>query len=407
MASKISAWTAKRTGNLNKFYTRPEVGALLTAELGEEAPRSVLDLGAGEGSLACAIARRWRGIEVRTVDIDDACVDGLHERLAAEGVASHRHSHLDALDPELPEKLGAGEFDLAVCNPPFFRPAWDRAFARILQAADFADACGSVADCTAEILFFAQVLRLLRDGGRIAFIVPDGLATGWRALPFRKALLASHHLKSVIQLPPYSFVDTEAYCFILIVEKGGPRADEPVKLLRLRDDGVALDPVWVASKAAEQRFDHAFHAASAYIGGTFTLRDLGADVRRGSLSSVERRRAGFPVFHTGDFPGRGHWLELGDEVGQVAGKNLVVAEAGDILMARVDRELHDKIARIESGRIAITDCVYRIRVPAEQRARAFAALSSDSCRERIIAATKGVGARLIGKGELLDLPLAS
>jgi type I restriction enzyme M protein len=403
--TKLSSWAAKRVGTLNRFYTRPEVGQLLTAELGPAEPRRVVDLGAGEGSLSSAVARRWPGLDVTTVDIDEGCVAGLQERLAAEGASAHRHCACDVLDIDLPATIGGGGYDLAVCNPPFYRPAWDRSFARILQAADFADACASVADCTAEILFFAQILRLLEDGGRIAFIVPDGLATGWRALNFRTALLERHQLKAVIQLPPYSFRDTEAYCFVLIVEKGKAQADAPIKLVRMSEDGEVLEPVWIDEAAARTRLDHAFHSAQGGFDHGFTLRELGAEIRRGALSTVDRRHADFPVFHTGDFPARGDYVALGNEVGSVAGRKLVVAEAGDILMARVDRELHDKIACVASGSIAITDCVYRIRLPAEHRARAFAALSAGDARQRIIATTKGVGARLIGKGDLLDLPL--
>ncbi|MFY1004857.1 N-6 DNA methylase, partial [Escherichia coli] len=85
-----------------------------------------------------------------------------------------------------------GLFDLAVCNPPFFRPDWNRDFARILQYADLADACPSTSDVTAEILFLAQNLRMVRDGGKIALIAPDGLLTGWRSSAFRRALMDRH-----------------------------------------------------------------------------------------------------------------------------------------------------------------------------------------------------------------------
>jgi type I restriction enzyme M protein len=402
---KISAWAAKRIGSLNRFYTRPEVGALLTTELGPTVPRKVVDLGAGEGSLTSAVLHRWPDIEATTVDIDEVCLQGLRQSLASKGAKSHRHWTADVLDFDLPQKLGCERFDLAVCNPPFYRPSWDRSFARILQAADFSDACSSVAECTAEILFLAQILRLLSDGGRVAFIVPDGLATGWRALSFRTALLRRLQLKAVIQLPPYSFQDTEAYCFVLIMEKSGRQLDVPIKLIRMMDDGRVLAPVWIDSEAAKARLDYAFHAAMACGESSITLRQLGADVRRGSLSTVERRQALFPVFHTGNFPPRGQSVALSNEVGAAPGRKLVVAEAGDILMARVDRELHDKVACVASGRMALTDCVYRIRLPAEHQQTAFAALTSAEARERILAATKGVGARLIGKRELLDLPL--
>ena len=398
-----SAWTARRTGNLNKFYTRPEVGELLTAALGDISPSRIVDLGAGEGSLSLAVVRRWKDAEVTTVDLDDTCLGELHQRLLDAGVKVHEHRTLDVLDSSMPAELH-DNFDLAVCNPPFYRPAWQRGFADILRAAAFAEACPSVTDATAEVLFFAQNLRLVREGGTIALIVPDGLATGWRARAFRKALVSQHTLESVIQLPPHSFADTEAYCFLLIVRKGKNACDEPVRLSCLRDDGTVSDAICIRAEEAETRLDWAFHSAAQSTGGSvFTLRSLSAEIRRGSLSSVERREAAFPVFHTGDFPALGEPVEFPACDGDLG--QCVVAETGDILMARVDRDLHNKITFVANGHQAITDCIFRIRLPQEQRLKVFKAMTSETGRRRLQAATKGVGARLLGKGDLLDLSL--
>lgn len=401
---KTSSWAARRDGTLNRFYTRNAIGDILTAELGEIAPHRVIDLGAGEGSLSSAVARKWAAVEITTVDIDESSVEQLHDQLLAAGVRAHSHCTLDVFDYDLPSRLGHQQFDLAVCNPPFFRPEWQPRFAHILGAAQFADACPSVADTSAEVLFFAQNLRLVREGGTIAIIVPSGLATGWPALAFRRTLLREHTLRTAIQLPPYSFLHTEAHCFILIVTKGGGDCENPVKLLRLEEGGPS-EPIWVAASDAETRLDWGYHSSTRSLPeGFFTLRQLGAEVRRGSLSTVQRRAAAFPVFHTGDFPAPGESVTLPEEDAPDSGK-VVRAEVGDILMARVDRDLHEKIAIVERGNAAITDCLFRIRLPLGERERAFRALSSAEGRARIKAATKGVGARLIGKGELLDLPL--
>lgn len=405
-ATKLTAWAAKRAGTLNKFYTRAEVGELLTREIGCIAPQSVLDLGSGEGSLASAVARRWPQAPIMTVDVDPACVDDLHAALLSAGCEHHEHRILDVLNSDLPNEFANRRFDLAVCNPPFYRPDWKREFADILREAELASACPSKVDATAEILFLAQNLRLLNEGGTVALIVPDGLATGWRALAFRRAILSHHSLRTVVQLPPYSFLDTEAYCFILILDKGRADPSDAVKLLRLDEHGDVSEPIFIEQQFAEVRFDYAYHhiALSAPSGAT-SLRQLGAEVRRGSLSTVQRKASDAFVFHTGDFPSASSSVCLDKGIPDISGKRLVVAEPGDILMARVDRELHEKVTFVAEGRAAITDCVYRIRLPEKHQKRAFDALTSAEGRKRIQAATKGVGARLIGKGELLDIPL--
>lgn len=397
----------KRQDTLNRFYTREAVGDLLVDQLGAFAPNNVLDLGAGEGSLSAAVLRRWQGTVAVTVDLDPAIVEGLHRRLQYAGAGQHHHHEHDVLDSMLPSSLiEHGPFDLAVCNPPFFRPDWDRKYADILQAAQLAEACPSTVDATAEILFLAQNLRMVREGGKVALIAPDGLLTGWRSVAFRRALMDRHAIDCVLQLPNHSFHDTEARCFILVITKNaGP--SETVKLLRYDANDGLSDPITISRKQAETRMDFDFHTnRGGHEGRVSTLRQLGADIKRGSLSSIARKAANYKTFHTTDYRSipEGMIALEGDPALPDDGK-LVVAEAGDILLARVDRSLHEKVAMVISGCAAVTDCIYRVRVPAEFRTPVFDALRSPAGMASLLAATKGVSARLLGKADLLDMPL--
>ena len=405
MLNRQNAWTIKREGTLNRFYTRPEIGSIIAKEIGNIDAKRIVDLGAGEGSLSVAVLQRWPSASITTVDVDPTCADSLCKTLAEAGCTDHVHFSLDVLSRDCANTLRPQNFDLAICNPPFYRPAWKQEFADILYEGDLGTACPTRAEATAEILFLAQNLRLLKAGGTAALIVPDGLVTGERALAFRRALIAHHTVCTVIQLPPYSFFDTEAFCFIIVLKKGR-EPSKPIKLIRLNDTGEVTEPLFVEPCQAERRMDFAYHSATSFatIGST-SLRQLGADIRRGSLSTVDRKATTSFIFHTGDFPARASTVKLDHVAPTHSKKKLVVAEVGDILMARVDRDLHDKITLIETGKVAITDCVYRIRVPQSYQKSVFSALTSQIGRDSIRAATKGVGARLIGKGDLLDLPL--
>jgi type I restriction enzyme M protein len=402
-----STFAEKRQDTLNRFYTRTAVGELLVDQLGDFAPRNVLDLGAGEGSLSAAVVGRWQGMTAVTVDLDAGIVEGLHDSLRDAGATLHRHHVRDVLEPTLPASLAEdGLFDLAVCNPPFFRPTWNRDYARILQQADLADACPSTADATAEILFLAQNLRMVRDGGKIALIAPDGLLTGWRTTAFRRAIMDCHAVDCVLQLPNHSFHDTEARCFVLIITKNAGPTEE-VKLLRYDASAGLSAPIIVSRVDAETRMDFDFHAHRGdHVGRVVTLRQLGAEIRRGSLDTIARKAATYTTFHTTDYRGiEDGIVTLDADPGLPENGKLVVAETGDILMARVDRSLHEKVAIVESGRAAVTDCIYRVRVPVEVRASVFDALRSPAGVASLLAATKGVSARLLGKADLLDLPL--
>ena len=219
---KYSKFSSIREGNLNRFYTRQMVGELLTAQIQMLNPDNVIDLGAGDGSLSASVAESWQSAEYVTVDLDPDCIPNLHAKIMNAGATRHLHYVHDALDPNLPLALAQHRpFDLAVCNPPFFKPEWRRDFARILQEADLADACPSVADASAEVLFLAQNLRLVRAGGTVAMIAPDGMMTGWRTKMLRRVLCSKHRIDCVLQLPEHSFHDTEARCFVLILTKLG------------------------------------------------------------------------------------------------------------------------------------------------------------------------------------------
>jgi len=269
-----------------------------------------------------------------------------------------------------------------------------------------ADACQSTADVTAEILFLAQNLCLLKDGGTVALIAPDGMLTGWRTALFRRSLLSKHRVDCVIQLPRHSFHDTEARCFVLFLrKKGGPT--DCVKLLRYDTASGLSEPLFINSEKAEQRMDYDYHSEqSAHGEQVLTLCQLGADIKRGSISTVEARNADFPIFHTIHYRmAEGGQLNLAPLLSRLPKKRLVIAEPGDILMARIDRNLHHKVAMVASGQAALTDCVYRVRLPAKVRDAAFKALSSSEGAAKLRAVSKGVRARLLGKADLLDLPL--
>lgn len=401
-----SKFAAKRRGTLNKFFTKASVGQLLAEQLGSLNPARVVDLGAGEGSLSASVVARWPTAKIVTVDIDPSTNASLHKKLEEVGCDEHTHFVHNALDPSLPDLVGAnGSFDLAVCNPPFFRPPWSRDYADILQSAGMEDACGSVAEVTAEILFLAQSLTLLGDGGKLAIIVPDSLITTDRAKNFRKALLCNHAVEKVIQLPLNSFLETDAQCFIIILDKGGNSA-EGVQLINVDADHVFSEPFVVNFEDAIERLDFNFHVLQQNRSGRYTtLRELGAEIYRGSISTVERKTAYYPVFHTSDYK-----FVSDGKIELPVSNNLhhfgkIVAAAGDILMARVDRNLHEKIGIVTVGSAILTDCVYRIRVPEGARHPAYAALLSETGRANLRARTKGVGARIIGKADLLDMPL--
>ena len=384
---------------LCRFYTEPSVSTLLVALLSDNKPIRVLDLASGTGTLSDAAGRRWQSGELVTVDIDPLCSPN-------RPAANRRHIIADALDPALPTLIEADKqgFDLTLCNPPFRLSEWRPAFGRILDDAGLARAFSHCRYVGTEALFVAQSLRLARGGGEIGLIVPDGLMTGRRTEGFRAALLCQHDIRSVVQLPRGVFKRTEARAFIVILDKGTPSRGR-VALRRLDGSGVLSQRLWVDNVAAERRMDFDFHDASGLTGGP-TLLDLGAEVIRGSLENPGSDSGGMPVFHTADFP-EGFARVAHDLSGSAPSKRakLVIAGPGDILVARVHRSLHLKVCGVAEGHATLSSCVFRVRVPTVVRDRVLSALLSDAGAEKLASTARGVGPRMLGKADFLEMPI--
>ena len=93
-----------------------------------------------------------------------------------------------------------------------------------------------------ELLFIAQILRMLKVGGRSATVVPQGVLFGSSKAhqAIRELLIEQNQLEAVINLPsgvfkPYAGVSTA----ILLFTKGG--ATDHVLFYDVQDDGYSLD----------------------------------------------------------------------------------------------------------------------------------------------------------------------
>jgi type I restriction enzyme M protein len=132
-----------------------------------------------------------------------------------------------------------GSFDVVLANPPFK--------GSIDHESVFKGLTSVAKTKKTELLFLVLMTRLLKNGGRCAVIVPDGVlfgsSTAHRAV--RRMLIEENQLEGVVSLPsgvfkPYAGVSTA----VLIFTKGG-RTDN-VWFYRVENDGYSLDDKRVA-----------------------------------------------------------------------------------------------------------------------------------------------------------------
>ena len=149
--------------------------------------------------------------------------------LMLHGLENPQFFYQDSLSKGYTEK---NTFDVLLMNPSF-KGAVDKGDVH-------PDLPGNVKKT--ELLFIHLMLRMLKNGGRAAVIVPDGVLFGSSKAhqELRKNLLESHKLEGVISMPggvfkPYDGVSTA----VLLFTKGG--RTERVWFYDMAQDGFSLD----------------------------------------------------------------------------------------------------------------------------------------------------------------------
>ena len=170
-------------------------------------------------------------------DFDSTMLRIAAMNLMLHGVDNPDVHYQDSLSAKFSEKFPRQRndfFDVILANPPFKGN---------LDASDVHPMLlRQVKTRKTELLFVALILAMLKNGGRSATIVPDGVLFGASGahVSLRKLLVDDNQLEAVISLPqgvfrPYAGVSTA----ILVFAKGG--RTEQVFFYDLQKDGFSLD----------------------------------------------------------------------------------------------------------------------------------------------------------------------
>ena len=149
------------------------------------------------------------------------------------GVDNPFIEYRDSLSDQNPDK---NKYSLILANPPF-KGSLDYD----IVSTDLLKLCKTK---KTELLFLALFLRMLKVGGRCAYIVPDGVlfgsSTAHKAI--RREIIENNRLEAVISMPsgvfkPYAGVSTA----ILIFTKTGHGGTDNVWFYDMKVDGFSLD----------------------------------------------------------------------------------------------------------------------------------------------------------------------
>ncbi|WOQ70899.1 N-6 DNA methylase [Microbacterium limosum] len=166
-------------------------------------------------------------------DSDAAMARIASMNMLLHGVENPTIERADSLSEGHP---GDDRYTLVLANPPFAGSLDQETVSKDLQKL--------VKTRKTELLFLVLMIRMLRNGGRAAVIVPEGVLFGSSNAhkAVRKMLVDDHKLDAVIKLPsgtfkPYTGVSTA----ILLFTKTSSGGTDNVWFYDVRADGMTLD----------------------------------------------------------------------------------------------------------------------------------------------------------------------
>jgi len=384
---------------LGRFYTADAISGLLVSRFRHECPQNILDLGVGNGSLLNAAYNRWQNATYHAADIDPDSITRISNKLPFVQLRN-----IDSLSSDFNKQMcmRVDSVDVAVCNPPYLRIKNSVQTMTLLKEARMRNSL-RLKRITSDIVFLAQNLIMLKEGGELGIILPDSIFNGHEFVYLREDILTNCKITGVIQLPDKIFAKTEARTHILLLEKGGT-SDSFIALYKSNDKGEVASPIYISKEEAIQRMDFSFYSwknRQSSFGPHVILDDLEVELKRGRSSKKELQAFGIKFFHTSSFPKKNSIVELENSFSP----GEIQTQPGDILISRVGKRCIGRVSLVKSGNQVISDCVYRLRVPEKYREITWKVLMSREGKEWLEAHAHGVCSRCISKKDILTFPI--
>lgn len=333
--------------SLEQYYTEEGIGERLVAMLPCSAPETCLELSAGKGALLTPVIKKWPNIQIATCELDPQNNSFLKSNFAG------KHHELDVISSKFDKTFNKDDlrFDLAVCNPPFSWRSNSKYEKSSLKNFGMEWMC-DWSKVRSEIIFIIQNLKLLKDTGYLAIILPELIVFSDTFSKFREHLLAKTSVISISEVETGSFKGTEARTYILVLSKS--RTNAPFSLTN-------------NGQQASMHSQNEFYSWSSKSSKRplFSLAESTFDLKRGKHSGKILRQSSLSHYHTtGFFDGNDPNVVCAPVQDRVIQEtNPVVASRGHVLVNRVGTRAIGKAAVVEHGSYVVSDCAFRLALP--------------------------------------------
>lgn len=371
----------------SQYYTSDVISSLMMSCISKDDVSSILDLGAGNGTLTRAALNKWGKAKCIVADIDyNNCLS-----LKEQGYDTY---NVDCTIPDLGEKIGLfpNSVDVSVCNPPY-QVIDNQVFFESLLERTHLKMSRMEKSISSDLVFIAYNLLFLKPHGVLGVIVPYSIMTGKNYSLLRQSLLENYYVERAIELPEKSFSYTEAKTGILIIRKEKSNGRK-TRLNTVCVNHKLSKSISVSSVKLSLRFDYTYHQWKKSQGNKGCNNNL-ITIIRGRLSHDELKKNGKPFFHTTCYSKTDidyHFVY--DK------KDNSIVEHGCFLIARVGKRCVGKVKYLEEGHIQISDCIYGVTVPKDNVEDFKTFFQSKEYADFIRVVSRGVCSLYICKGDL-------
>ncbi|WP_162198397.1 N-6 DNA methylase [Aliarcobacter butzleri] len=381
-----------------QFFTPSKYSNIMINHLEMNEPIKVIDLAMGECSLLIEAQRKWTRSEFFGNDIDLECCQKIEKQSLNIKCFNKDIFKFNSINNIL---NNVGKVDLCLGNPPFYLIQQNEDTKKIISYFD-SNICNKGKTVPAEIIFILQCMRILKKGGILSLILPDGFFVNKHLEYFRKFLINNYIIQKVIELPKNIFKKTEAKTHILMLKN-----DKPIsKRIKLINQETSKE-IEILDINAIERMDFSYYSCLRKSDNYKTLSDYDIEFIRGKSKYLLKEFKDSYLLHTTNFRNTNLFKSSLKTMKHLSKHLNKVAMANDIIIARVGSNCIGKVGMVESGYFLATDCVFIIRVKEKElREQIYQTLSSFEGQEWIKSHSKGVAARHITLEDIKKFPIS-
>lgn len=313
----------------SKFYTPPQIANTLINELTVPEPRKIVDICCGSCNLLFAAKHRWSNAKLYGIDVSElaSVEDVIFEKKDGRQFAIEH----------------PGEFPLVVANPPFGYVEDKKQFPDLFVN-EFKDASTS----RLEVEMLIANLKLLQPNGVLIVILPSSFVEAETHRKIRMIIANHFYIESIIKLDETTFGSSKINSYALIIHNESQN-NRTTKIGYSVGSCISYTAQIISNNLCEGK----------WIIDNKRNKNISLNIKRGNISSAFFITRGQPILHTAKY--RTDWKPSKRYISKKVIPT-IFAESGDIIVSRIGKSAGQWCV-YEGEKIAISDCLYRIKDP--------------------------------------------